>query len=103
MIADDTLAYADAECTEAAPECFSPAWWHARSHQELRECLDRGFGSAGFDGATAEAERRAREQREAEDEAARRKAARKKSLRLGILEALLLGCLVAVIAILLLR
>ncbi|HET7606894.1 MAG TPA: hypothetical protein VFK28_12610 [Sphingomicrobium sp.] len=103
MTADETLAYADADRTEAAPECFSRAWWHDRSHEELREFLDRGFGSAGFEGATAEAERRAREQRRAEDEAARQMAARKKSLRLGILEALLLGCLVAVIAILLAR
>jgi len=99
---NDTMTSGEADRVEAV-EPYSPAWWQNRSTEELRALLDRGFGSAAFEGATAETERRAREDLRAQDDAAETMAEQKKSLRLKILEALLLGCLIAIIAVLLLR
>ena len=103
MAIEETLTAAETNVGERAAEPFSPNWWHGRSSEELRALLDRGFGSAAFEGATAEMERRAREDLRDEDRAAQATAAHKKSLRLGILEAVLLGCLLTLIAVLLLR
>ena len=103
MTVDDALASPEANDRGSAPEPFSPEWWRSRSAEELRALLDRGFGSSAFEGATAEAERRAREELKAEDQAAESVASHKRSLRLGILEAVLLGCLLAIIAALLMR
>jgi hypothetical protein len=94
--ANDTVANADVP--------FSPGWWHNRSTEELRAIMNRGIGmGAAFDGATAEAERRARELAQADDQAADREALRKKRLRRIILEGLLLACMFALVAALLIR
>ena len=48
---------------DAAPEPYSAEWWQARTPNELREIIKRGFGvgQVAYDGAVLETERRARE------------------------------------------
>jgi hypothetical protein len=62
---------------EAAPEPYSAEWWQARTPNELRDIIKRGFGlGQAYDGAVLETERRAREAmrriRDQADEAERR-------------------------------
>ena len=46
----------------AAPEPYSAEWWQARTPNELRDIIKRGFGlGQAYDGAVLETERRARE------------------------------------------
>src|SRR5689334_1557990 len=48
---------------DAAPEPYSAEWWQARTPNELRDIIKRGFGigQVAYDGAVLETERRARE------------------------------------------
>ena len=102
MGTDETLASRDMPLDNAA-EPYSASWWHGLSTEELRRLISGGFGTAGFEGASLEAERRARERRKADDEKARVQVEQKKRLRLVILEGLLLFSLVALIATELMR
>lgn len=46
----------------AAPEPYSAEWWQARTPNELRDIIKRGFGlGQAYDGAVLETERRTRE------------------------------------------
>jgi hypothetical protein len=64
---------------DAAPEPYTAEWWQARTPNELREIIKRGFGigQVAYDGAVLETERRAREAmrrvRDQADEEERRK------------------------------
>ena len=47
---------------DAAPEPYTAEWWQARTPNELRDIIKRGFGlGQAYDGAVLETERRARE------------------------------------------
>ena len=48
---------------DAAREPYSAEWWAARTPNELRDIIKRGFGlgQVAYDGAVLETERRARE------------------------------------------
>ena len=102
MGTDETLASHDMALDNAA-EPYSARWWHDRSTEELRSLINGGFGTAGFEGASLEAERRARERRKGDEETARAEAARKKRLRLIILEGFLLVSLFVLITAELMR
>jgi hypothetical protein len=102
MGTDETLASREMVPDNAA-EPYSANWWHGLSTEELRGLISGGFGTAGFEGASLEAERRVRERRKADDEKARVEADHKKRLRLIILEGVLLFSLLVLIATDLLR
>jgi hypothetical protein len=103
MDVNEALAPATSGAMDKAAEPYSASWWQSLSADELRVVINGGFGSAGFVGASVEAERRARERRKAEHEAAQAEAARNKRLRLLILEGMLLATLLALIATELIR
>jgi hypothetical protein len=76
-------------------EPYSPEWWRARSTEELRQMISGG--SAAFEDATAELERRAGERLREQERSERAEAARKRRLRLTILGIFLLAGLVAIL------
>lgn len=83
---------------------YSETWWHSRSAEDLRLIMNRGPGlGAIFDGATAEVERRARERLHEDEQAAATQDTHNQRMRRIILEALLLACLLIMIAMALLR
>lgn len=99
MNVEDTIARPDMRSAESGIEAYSQAWWHARSTDELRLIMSRGFElGPAFDGAMAEAERRACERLKAEERAAVERETRNRGFRRIILEGLVLACLLALIA-----
>jgi hypothetical protein len=104
MDVDHAVQSTPANTTQAALGPHSPEWWHARTADELRAIIVGGFEMGEmFDAATAEADRRAALQRRADERAAEAEMVRKMGLRRRILETLLLACLVALIASVLVR
>jgi hypothetical protein len=81
MTVEQKFAVTAARGTSVRPEQFSAAWWEARSPEELRDIIKRGFaGGDAFQGAVAEAERRAREATTRLRDAAAVAAAKRKKL-----------------------
>ena len=80
MSVDQDFAITAVHSVGASREHLSAAWWEARSAEELRDIIKRGFaGGEAFQGAVAEAERRAGEvTRRLREEAAGKAAARRK-------------------------
>jgi hypothetical protein len=79
----------------AALEPYSAEWWQARTPNELRDIIKRGFGlGQAYDGAVLETERRAREAmrriRDQADEAERRQTKVRYMVYGGILALLIL-------------
>ena len=104
MTTDEIAVAPDVAVIDRSSDLYSPGWWQSRSTEELREIINRGIANGPvFEGATIETERRAREHLRIEDNAADAQAARNKRLRLLILEAVLVTCLFALIAALLMR
>jgi hypothetical protein len=95
MSLDDLLKSPESGSTDAEPEIHSAAWWHARSAEELRDIINRGFRmGAAFEGASIEAERRAREavrRTREQAEALVRREARKRLVTLGAILAAMLA------------
>jgi hypothetical protein len=95
MSLEDLLKSPERGSTEAEPEIYSAAWWHARTAEELRDIIKGGFRmGAAFEGASIEAERRAREavrRNRDEAEAMARREARKRLVTLGSILAALLA------------
>jgi len=95
MSLDDLLKSPEIGSTDAEPEIYSAAWWQARSAEELRDIINRGFRmGAAFEGASIEAERRAREavrRTREEAEAFVHREARKRLVTLGTILAAMLA------------
>ena len=83
-----------------ASEPYSAEWWEARTPNELRDIIKRGFGlgQAAYDGALLETERRAREAmrriRDQADEAEQRHT-KARYIVLGAILALLVMLMIA--------
>src|SRR5690348_12673996 len=80
---------------DAAPEPYTAEWWQARTPNELRDIIKRGFGlGQAYDGAVLETERRAREAmrrvRDQAEEAERRQTKVRYMVYGGILALLIL-------------
>jgi hypothetical protein len=90
MTVDQAFAVTTVRGADAPHEHLSAAWWEARSAEELRDIIKRGFaGGEAFQGAVAEAERRAREAtRRLREEAAAAAIIRRKRLKMIAIGAL---------------
>ena len=88
MTMDTTLADSRTSANDAQ-ETFSAAWWEARTAEELRDIINRGFAGGGtFHGAVAETERRAREATRRLRDAAVASASRRKRMKVAAIGAL---------------
>jgi hypothetical protein len=88
MILDTTLADTRTSGAIDSNEAYSAAWWEARTAEELRDIINRGFaGGETFQGAVSEIERRARETTRRLREAAAEAKSRRKRLKIMIIGA----------------
>jgi hypothetical protein len=88
MTIETTLAGTRTSANDAH-ETFSAAWWEARTAEELRDIINRGFAGGGtFHGAVAETERRARDATRRLREAAVAAASRRKRMKVVAIGAL---------------